>query len=117
MAGIGSMNRQKASDMRHRIQLLKPVVTKDASRQPITTWENELSLQPARFMQVNGGETIRGRQVEAGVTAIFTVNYRSEYSVEKQVLFNGVRYGITRVYAPDGVNRFAEIHCKAAPVG
>lgn len=116
MPGIGSMYRQKASDMRHRITLRKPVKTVDASRQPVTTWENELTMQPAKYLQVAGGETVRGRQIEAGVTALFTVNYRAEYAVEKQVVFRGQAYGIVRVDEPDGVNRFVDLHCKAAPV-
>ena len=117
MPGIGSMYRQKAADMRHRISLRKPIKSIDASRQPIIKYEDELINEPAKFVQVSGGETVRGRQIEAGITALFTVNYRSEYSVEKQILFAGQTYGIVRVDKPDGVNRFADLHCKAAPIG
>lgn len=114
---VGERKGMRLADMRHRITLREPVVTLDDSRQPITSWENELTSQPAKYQQVSGGEVVRGKQIEAGVTALFTVNYRSEYTVEKQILFRGQTYGIVRVDDPDGVERFQDIHCKAAPVG
>lgn len=114
---VGERKGMRLSDMRHRITLKKPVKTVDASRQPVTTWENELTMQPAKYLQVSGGETVRGRQIEAGVTALFTVNHRNEYAVDKQIVFRGQTYGIVRVDEPDGVERFVDLHCKAAPVG
>ena len=113
---VGERKGMRLADMRHRIALQQPVKSVDDSRQQIVSWENELTMQPARYTQVSGGETVRGRQIEAGVTALFTVNYRSEYAVEKRVVFRGQAYGIVRVDQPDGIERFVDLHCKAAPV-
>ena len=117
MAGIGSMYRQKTSDMRHRITVQTAVETIDASRQKIISYVNRLVSEPATFEEVTGGEVNRGRQIEAGVTAVFKVNYRSGYSVRDKVLFKGQQYGIVRVEAPGGIERFTYLYCKAAPVG
>lgn len=114
---VGERKGMRLSDMRHRITLRQPVKTVDDSRQQITVWEDLLTGQPAKYEQVSGGEIICGKQVEAGVTALFTVNYRSEYSVDKQIVFRNQSYGIVRVDPPDGINRFADVYCKAAPVG
>lgn len=114
---VGERKGMRIGDMRHRVTLRKPVETLDASRQRIVTWEDELTNQPAKYEQVSGGEIIRGKQVEAGVTALFVVNYRADYTAQKQIVFQGVNYGIVRVDHQDGVKRFMDVFCKAAPVG
>ena len=64
-------------------------------------------------MQVTGGERIRGRQIDDSVTAVFEVNYRAGYLVTDRILFQGVYYGIVRIDAPGGVNRFLVLFCNA----
>jgi len=117
MAGIGSMHRQKLGDMRHRITVQTATKAIDSSRQQIVSYVNRLANEPATYDQVTGGEIIRGKQVEAGVTAIFKVNGRAGYSVEDRVVFQGQHYGVVRVENPQGVERFTFLYCKAAPVG
>lgn len=117
MAGIGSMFRQKTSDMRHRITVQSAVEDIDASRQRTITYVNRLVNEPSTFEQVTGGETNRGRQIEAGVTAVFKVNRRSDYSNTDRIVFRGQTYGVVRTDNPEGVERFTVLYCKAAPVG
>jgi len=117
MAGIGSMHRQKLGDMRHRITIQSAVEATDDSRQKIITYINRLTNEPATFEEVTGGEVNRGRQIEAGVTAIFKVNRRRDYSTRDRILFRGQTYGIVRTENPEGIQRFTYLHCKAAPVG
>ena len=114
---VGERKGMRLSDLRHRITLREPVAAVDDSRQPVITWTDELTSQPAKYEQVSGGETFRGKQVEAGVVAVFTVNYRSEYTAEKQIYFGGQAFGIVRVNDPDGIKRWMDVYCKAAPVG
>jgi len=117
MAGIGSMHRQKISDMRHRITVQTAVETINASRQKIISYINRIVSEPATFEQVTGGEVNRGKQIEAGVTAVFKVNNRNTYSVRDRILFNGQQYGIVNIELPSGIERFTYLYCKAAPVG
>lgn len=114
---VGERKGMRLADMRHRITLRYAAEDVDDSRQRVITWTDELTNQPAKYEQVSGGETNRGKQVEAGVVAVFTVNYRTEYTAEKQIVFRGQTYGIVRVDDPDGIKRFMDLYCKAAPVG
>lgn len=109
---VGERKGMRLADMRHRVTLAQPTKTIDASRQPVITWTTELEDQPARYTQVTGGEIVRGRQVEAGANALFTVGYRSNYMVEKQIQFRGLAFGILRIDAIDGINRYLDLHCK-----
>lgn len=98
---------------RHRITVQSVVSTLDSSRQPVYTYATRFANEPAAFRQVSGGEKIRGRQIEAGTNAIFEVNYRDGYMVTDRVLFQGTYYGIVRIDYPEGVNRYAVLHCSA----
>lgn len=98
--------------MRHRITVQEASTTVDASRQKVVTYVDRFTREPAAFTQVSGGETIRGRQIEAGVTALFKVNYRDGYAVTDRVVFDGQNYGIVRLEIPQGVKRFMWLHCK-----
>lgn len=113
MAGIGSMGKEKCSEKRHRITVEQVVSTLDSSRQPIYTYTTRYASEPASFKQVSGGEKVRGRQIEAGVSAIFEVNYRAGYLVTDRVLFQGTYYGIVRIDHPEGVNRYTVLYCNA----
>jgi len=117
MAGIGSMHRQKLGDMRHRITVQTANSTVDAARQRVVTYVDRLANEPSTFEQVTGGEVNRGRHIEAGVTAVFKVNARADYSVQDRIIFGGQSYGIVRIDNPAGIQRFTYLHCKAAPVG
>ena len=112
MAGIGSMVKQKASDMRHRITVQSPATTVDADGQPIVTWSNFVTSEPASFMPAGGTESMRGRQLEAGTKGIFKVNYRSGYTTQMQVIHDGTTYGITYVNTVVGIKRFIELLVK-----
>lgn len=113
MAGIGSMVKEKCSDMRHRISVEYCITTIDSSRQPRYSYATRFASEPASFQQVTGGEKVRGRQIEAGVSAVFNVNHRDGYLVTDRVLFGGVYYGIVRIQPPDGINRFLTLYCNA----
>lgn len=117
MAGIGSMYRQKLGDMRHRISVQALTETVDAARQPVASYSNRLTDEPATYEQVTGGEYNRGRQIEAGTTAIFKVNYRSTYTIQDRIVFDGRNFGVVRIDVPTGIKRYAFLHCKEAPSG
>lgn len=98
---------------RHRIDIERQVSTIDSSRQLVHTYEDRYINEPASYMQVSGGESVRGRQIEAGVNAVFECNYREGYEVTDRILFDGVYYGIVRIDNPGGVKRYTTFYCKA----
>lgn len=99
--------------MRHRITVSVETTTQDGAGQPVVTMVNWLVDEPAKFEPTTGGEGAQGRQVEAGITAIFTVRYRSGYTPEMAVTFNGQRYFIVHVKAVQGMDRYRELYCKS----
>ena len=114
MVGIGSMYRYKLAKMRHRITVkYRSTSQSDGTGQPLETFTNRFTDEPASFQQVSGGETLRGRQIEAGVTAVFVVNWRAGYKETDIIVFAGNEYGIVRIHKPEGIERYGELHCKA----
>jgi SPP1 family predicted phage head-tail adaptor len=110
---IGQTRRSETGMMRHRLTVQSAEPSLDPSRQKVITYTTKWNSEPAAFIQVSGGETIRGQQVEAGVTAMFKVNYRSGYTETDRIVFDGENYGIVRIEVPDGVKRFQWLHCKS----
>lgn len=104
--------RFRVGKLRERINVQEATVD-ESTGQPSRTWANLYANEPAGFEPVMGGETIRGRQVEANTTAIFTVHFRSGYSTELRVQHDSTNYGITRVVRVDGGRKYLELHCKA----
>jgi SPP1 family predicted phage head-tail adaptor len=94
---------------RHRITFQTPVESQDATGQPVVTWQNFRTNEPADFQPTGGTEVMRGRQLEAGTKGIFTVNYREGYTGQMQIVHNGIDYGIIYVGAVDGLRREIEI--------
>jgi SPP1 family predicted phage head-tail adaptor len=56
---------------------------------------------------------MRGRQLEAGTRAVFRVRYRSGYTVQMRIVYQGETYGITAVNMVDGLRSYIDIICSA----
>lgn len=103
----------RTGKMRERVDVQTATVV-ETTGQPVRTWADTFTDEPAAFEQVSGGETLRGRQVEANVAAVFTVHFREGYSTGMRVVYGGKAYGIERVMPVEGGRRYIELHCKAA---
>lgn len=115
MVGIGTAYRYKTAKMRHRITVkYRTTSQSDGTGQPIETFVNRFTGEPAAFEQVSGGEFLRGRKIDATTTVIFTVNYRPGYETTDKIEFDGTTYGIVRIDTPDGVKRYLEIQAKTS---
>jgi SPP1 family predicted phage head-tail adaptor len=99
--------------MRQRITLQTPTESTSTFGDVSTTWADTLKDEPAQFTSTNGGETLRGRQVEAGINAVFTVHYRSQYNPTCRIVYDGTTYGIVYVRPVDGGRRYMEIYCRS----
>lgn len=98
--------------LRQRITVQSVVVSISDAGDKTETWTDLYRNEPAEFAQVSGGESLRGRQVDASVNAVFTVHYRSRYAPEQRVVYNGVNYGIMFVRNVEGGRRYIELHCR-----
>jgi SPP1 family predicted phage head-tail adaptor len=103
----------RVGEMRHRIAVKVETPTQDSAGQPVVAMVTWLLDEPAKFDPMTGGEGARGRQVESGITAVFTVRYRDGYAPEMIVLHRGRQYGIVYVNPVAGADRYIELHCKA----
>lgn len=106
----------RVGEMRYRINVKSEVTTTDAAGQPVVSLETWLSGEPAKFEPTAGGEGARGRQVEAGISAIFTVRYRSGYSPQMAIEFGGDTYWIVYIKPVQGMDRYRELYCKSVVV-
>lgn len=102
--------------MRERISLLVSESTKDAANQTINAWVPYCDDIPAAMEVVTGGETVRGRQVEAGVSVIFTIRTQDFVVGAKthQVRHQDTSkdYGIVSVEQADHQGRYINLKCK-----
>jgi SPP1 family predicted phage head-tail adaptor len=107
----------RVGSFRDRIDVQAPQKKPDDAGQIVTTWASipGFESEPCNYEYTAGNESIRGRQVEAGVTAIFTVRFREGYSVEHRIKYNGDDYGIIHVRPVQGGKRYLEIYCKTIP--
>ena len=99
--------------MRDRVTIQRPVQTVSDAGDVIYSFVNLYQNEPAKFESVSGGETLRGREVEAGINAVFTVHYRSNYAPEQRLTHNGITYGIVYVKPIEGGRRYCEIWCRS----
>ena len=95
--------------MRHRIAIQNPVETQDEYGQPIVTWNDWLTNEPAEFCPVNGNENMRGNQLEANIRAKFVVRYRDGYNSQMRIMKDGTPYGILYVNEVEGGRRYLEL--------
>ena len=108
----------RVGSMRERINVQTATEADDTNGQTIRTWANTLYREPAQWIPTSGGETIRGKQIEAGINAIFVVRYRSStYSPTMRIVHGSETYGIVYVKQIDGLRRYIQLECKAVNNG
>lgn len=98
--------------MRERINIQSLTVAISQAGDKTETWTNTFTDEPAAFDSVSGGETLRGKQVEAGINAVFTVRYRDSFSSTQRIVHGSTTYGIVYVKPVDGGRRYIELYCR-----
>ena len=106
----------RVGEMRYKINVKSEVTETDDAGQPVVALQTWLFEEPAKFEPTTGGEGARGRQVEAGISAIFTVRYRPGYSPQMAVEIGSETYWIVYVKPVQGMDRYRELHCKSVVV-
>lgn len=101
--------------MRERITIQRRDATV-TDGQPVNTYTTALYTdEPASYEPVSGGETIRGRQVESNIAAIFTIHTPAVTAVSPldKVILGSASFFIVAVMPVDGSPRYTELHCRA----
>jgi SPP1 family predicted phage head-tail adaptor len=104
-----------AGRLRERITIQSATTTQAASGQPIRTWSAIATSVPAEVLAVNGGETVRGRQVSANAKYVVTVRYRSDVTEQMRLVWNGQALNIVWLGDPYGDRRELRIECQPGP--
>jgi SPP1 family predicted phage head-tail adaptor len=117
MSGVGYRpQRFHLAEMNSLITVKNETTTQDSAGQPVVTLSTWLKDEPAKWEPTTGGEGTRGRQVESGIAAVFTVHYRDGYTPKMEVVCEGQTYGIVYVNPVGGMNAYRELHCKAVVI-
>lgn len=107
--------RAQAGQLRDRVTLLVATQSKDGANQTIRSWAPEFTDIPASKEIVSGGESLRGRQLEAGVTVVFTMRDIGVQITPLMMLRHqeeNLDYGIVKVEPADDRGQFLLIQCK-----
>ncbi len=113
-----------AGNLCHRIVLERALyVTTSNGQRKTTGWAAiHARMLPASYRSVSGGESVRGRQVEATTTAVFEVRFMPQLAgsdaetlrVTWATAPSGPRVmGIVRIDDPDGLQDVLMIQAKA----
>lgn len=102
---------------RHVVDLVRPNVRQDEAGQEIPDPLVIDSCIPAQVRHIAGQETIRGAQIEPGITTIIRTRFREDIPAlpDMQLRFEGQALQIVRVYDPDGYRRELEIQARSIP--
>lgn len=107
-------SRLAAGELRQRIAVQTATEVLDKAGQPIRTWSalSGPAQLPARVDSVTGGESLRGRQVTANASVVFTIRYRADITTRMRVIYEGATYYILRASDPYGDRRELRIECR-----
>lgn len=109
---IGNPARFHVAEMRERITIEKPIDDNlNDAGEPERVWQKLHVDEPAKWTPTGGSETVRGRVIEAGIRAIFTMRNKPGIDAECRLIHSSGTYGISYVKPVDGLPRFLEVHC------
>ncbi len=104
----------QAGELNQRVTIQSCTEAADAAGQLIRTWSTWLAAVPVKVESVAGGEAIRGRQVSATATTLFTIRWVSGVTTRMRLTYEGRTLGILRAGDPYGDRR--ELRIEAAEV-
>jgi SPP1 family predicted phage head-tail adaptor len=105
-----------AGQLHQKISVERSVETRNEDGQVVRTWSELICDRTASVMPVGGTERFwSGLQVQAESRFLVRLWFDSiseQITETMRIVWNGRRYGITRVYDPDNRRREIAIECK-----
>lgn len=104
-----------AGQLRNRVTLQQPAYTQAEGTQ-VPNWTDIKRNIPAEVLAVAGGETVRGKQIEAGIDTIVIVRFGLEKNVayewsEHRFLHDGRALNIKRAVDEEGTRIWFTMYC------
>ena len=106
------MNRIKAGDLRHRVQLQKPVYTTNEKGKRVPMWETVASVMAGK-KDVSGREFYVAQAFHAEDTVTFTIRWRRDVAAAWRVVHHGIAYEVAEVNHLGYMLDFMQLKCKA----
>ena len=115
------MNSQsmRNGQFRHFVTIQQATAPTDG--ETVRTWTDQYAEVPAEIVNVSGGETLRGRQVEATVNAVIRHHWVDGITSQHRYTHGSDTFEITSVF-DDGVDgdrnersRYLRAHCTKVP--
>ena len=112
------MARQRIGARRHQADAYQHNGNADPHGMPTYTvpedWDLVIQGWPVELITASGGESVRGRQVDAETTHVVFGEYYGGRTItpQMQLQIAGQTYAITAAYDPDGDNREFRVELK-----
>lgn len=88
---------QSAGLRRHHVTIQRPDTTLDANGQVVPTWSTLHTDVPASITDTAGGETVRGKQMQAGVDALIEFVYLAGIDPKDRITFGSRTFNVERI--------------------
>lgn len=97
--------------MRYRVTIKRE---NSADGSDVPTYDNFMQQVPCDIVPVSGGETYRGRQIEATATHLISTRYVDGVLPTMKLVddHSSVEYFIERINKRDGRNHMLDIQCR-----
>ena len=93
----------RAGELRNRIVIEEPREEQDDYGEPVKKWaELPGGRAWAKKEDLSGRELFQAQQVNAQVSTLFTLRYRSDVDARMRVVYKDSLYSIVSVQDPDG---------------
>lgn len=102
----------RPGEMRHRVTLQKPALSRSSTGQPSKNWET-VTLLWAKIEDLSGREYFIAQQAPtAQVTTRVTIRWRVGVKPEMRILYEDRIFDIKAVLEPEGRRRWLQIMCQ-----
>lgn len=105
----------RAGKLRQVVRIERATLANDAAGQPVEVGPPKAiaggAAVPAEVLAVSGGETVRGSQMEAGVTTLVTMQWRGDVTTADRIIHDGRALNVVRAVDPDGRRRSLVCQC------
>lgn len=102
----------RAGLLRHSVTLVTPVFRRDEFNQKVETEPDTVTVAAA-VQHVSGGETVRGRQMEAGARELITIRWRDGITNQTRVQYRDRTLSVIDI-AEDQKGRHRELMLQCA---
>lgn len=102
----------RAGTLRHQVRLETPTYRRDAANQKVESGTDVVTVA-ASVRHVSGGETVRGRQMEANATELVTIRWRQGVTNQTRVVYAGRTLSVIDI-AEDTAGRHRELALQCA---